>query len=144
MIDRLLRRLKPARSGTRPTYATSTWLFLRALGAIYLIAFVSLWVQLQGLVGSGGMLPAARYLEALRRLAGPERYHLLPTLAWLDASDAFLHALAAIGSAAAALVVAGLVEVPCLLVAWACYLSLMLVSRDFLSFQWDALLVETG
>ena len=36
----------------------SRWVFLRLLGAIYLIAFVSLWVQVDGLLGSGGILPA--------------------------------------------------------------------------------------
>ena len=29
-------------------------------------------------------------------------------------------------------------------VLWALYLSLMVVGQDFLSFQWDALLLETG
>jgi hypothetical protein len=28
--------------------------------------------------------------------------------------------------------------------AWACYLSLVTVGQEFLSYQWDILLLETG
>ncbi len=41
-----------------PAYARSTWLFLRILGAISLVAFLSLGVQIDGLVGENGILPA--------------------------------------------------------------------------------------
>lgn len=45
-----------SREGSTATF--SCWLFLRPLGAVYLIAFVSLWTQLLGLVGQNGILPA--------------------------------------------------------------------------------------
>ena len=34
-----------------PSWFLSRWLFLRLLGLIYLVAFLSLWVQIDGLVG---------------------------------------------------------------------------------------------
>src|SRR5438132_1226036 len=67
----------------RSTYALTRWVFLRALGVIYLIAFVSLWVQVKGLLGTQGILPAQQYLQVLRGYVGPERYRLAPTLFWL-------------------------------------------------------------
>ena len=39
-----------------PTYFWARRWFLRAIGLIYLIAFVSLWVQIDGLVGADGLL----------------------------------------------------------------------------------------
>jgi predicted DCC family thiol-disulfide oxidoreductase YuxK len=52
------------------TYGLSSWLFLRLLGAIYLIAFVSFGVQAAGLIGSGGILPVAQFLPAVRQYLG--------------------------------------------------------------------------
>ncbi len=49
-----------------PTYALVRWVFLRLLGIIYLIAFVSLGTQIAGLAGSRGISPAANYVEAAR------------------------------------------------------------------------------
>ena len=46
------------------SYALVSWLFLRGLGLIYVAAFASLAVQIQGLVGHDGILPVARYLAA--------------------------------------------------------------------------------
>ncbi len=125
-------------------YRLAGWLFLRLLGAVYLVAFVSLWVQVDGLLGSRGILPAARYLATATRVLGPERYRLLPTLFWLGAGDGALHAACAAGVVLALLLIAGVVEAPALAGLWLLYLSLVTVGRDFLAFQWDALLLETG
>ena len=54
----------------RPTYLWARRWFLRALGVIYLIAFVSLWVQVDGLVGSNGMSPVNQFLSAVRGQVG--------------------------------------------------------------------------
>ncbi len=125
-------------------YRLAGWLFLRLLGLVYLIAFASLWVQIDGLLGSRGILPAARYLDTATRVLGPERYRLLPTLFWFGSGDGALHAACAAGVVLALLVIAGVVEVPALVGLWVLYLSLVTVGRDFLSFQWDALLLEAG
>src|SRR5207247_1030647 len=51
----------------RPRYRRMRSIFLRGLGAVYLAAFWSLGVQVDGLIGSRGILPAREYLSA----AGP-------------------------------------------------------------------------
>src|SRR5688572_7261577 len=43
-----------------PTFFQSRNWFIRALGAIYLIAFVSLWLQVDGLIGEKGISPVDR------------------------------------------------------------------------------------
>jgi hypothetical protein len=127
-----------------PTYARAAWLFLRVLGIVYLIAFWSLGVQILGLIGQDGILPADRYMAAARELPGLSRFWLLPTLAWMNTSDAALQALCIAGGALAALLVAGILPwavLPCL---WLIYLSLSVVCREFLAYQWDGLLLEAG
>ena len=65
-------------------------LFTRLLGLIFLAAFVSLGVQIEGLVGQAGILPLTDYLEHARTTLGESAYWRLPTLFWLDASDSIL------------------------------------------------------
>ena len=128
----------------RTTFCFSRWLFLRGLGCIYLIAFLSLWVQIHGLVGSNGILPAEQYLEAVRQQIGTEGYYLVPTLFWLNASDACLNFLCASGVVLSLVLIAGFVSPFALVGLWAFYLSLVAVGQVFLSFQWDVLLLEAG
>ena len=111
---------------------------------VYLCAFTSLGGQIEGLIGSRGLLPVAGYLQPLAAMPLAERFVRLPTLAWLNSSDGALLALCAGGAALAALLIFGILPIPCLALLWLCYLSLMSVGQDFLSFQWDALLLETG
>jgi hypothetical protein len=131
-------------SGGRPSMIATTAFFVRILGVIYLIAFLSLRVQLLGLFGSHGILPIAELLTAIAARIGPERYWLLPTLTWLDASDATLLRLCDAGIVLGALVAVGIAPGPCLLALWALYLSFVNPGRVFLSFQWDSLLLEAG
>jgi hypothetical protein len=121
-------------------------LLLRGLGVVYLSAFGSLAVQLDGLIGSRGILPAADFLDRAGRAfrMRSDAYRELPTLLWFDASDRALHALCWGGLGLSVLLVAGLVPGPCLVLLWLFYLSLTVVGQDFLSFQWDILLLETG
>ena len=130
--------------GGQEEFTAARWVFLRALGLIFLIAFVSLWTQLEGLIGRQGVLPAAALLEFARQQLGPERYQWLPTLCWLNASDAFLHGLCAAGVLLSLLLILDVAPALALCGLWAAYLSLAVVGQDFLSFQWDTLLLETG
>jgi hypothetical protein len=127
------------------TYLITRSLFLRTLGVIYLIAFASLLIQIKGLIGSQGILPAEDFLNVLRPNLGSERFTLLPSLFWFTGtSDTALQLVCVSGIAAAILLIAGLAPLPLLIILWVLYLSLFNVSRDFLSFQWDTLLLETG
>ncbi len=120
------------------------WAFLRALGLVYFCAFASLWPQILGLVGSRGILPAHDFLEALTDQAGPDRFRLAPTLLWLDPSDHALRGLCVAGMLLSLLLVVNVLPVPTLAGLWLLYLSVVSVGQDFLGFQWDTLLLETG
>ena len=102
----------------RPTYVWAQRWFLRALGLIYLIAFVSLWVQVDGLFGSNGVSPVNRFLPAVRSQVGPDAYGLLPTLCWFNSSDGFLHLLCGSGVFCSLLLIFGIVPVVSLVAAF--------------------------
>jgi predicted DCC family thiol-disulfide oxidoreductase YuxK len=127
-----------------PTYFWARRWFLRMLGLIYLIAFVSLWVQVDGLVGSNGMSPVGQFLPAVRQQVGPVAYFLLPTLCWFDSSNAFLHFLCGGGVVLSLLFIFGIAPALLLAVLFVFYLSLAIAGQVFLNFQWDVLLLEIG
>src|SRR5437870_7969320 len=124
-------------------YVLATWLFLRVLGIIYMVAFISLAVQIKGLVGTGGILPVGEFLQGRER-AGAKRFWRLPTLCWFNASDGFLLFLSWGGATLALLETIGVAPFPMLVLLWAFYLSLATACRVFLGYQWDILLLETG
>ena len=128
----------------RATSYFSRWLFLRGLGCIYLIAFLSLWVQIHGLVGSNGILPADQFLSLVHQQLGVEGYYFVPTLFWLNPSDIFLHFLCAGGVLLSLVLIVGFFPTFTLAGLWVFYLSLVTVGQAFLSFQWDVLLLEAG
>lgn len=125
-------------------FVLTRWVFLRLLGGIYLLAFWSLSTQIIGLIGSEGIIPANSFLTLLGRHLGAERYWLFPTLAWINASDTSLQLICNSGVILALSVVLGFLTGPALLLLWGLYLSLVIIGQDFLSFQWDILLLETG
>lgn len=133
----------------RPDHFLARRAFLVLLGGIYLIAFVSLWLQVAGLIGKNGILPAADLMSHAHNAAAAEgiglsRFRLLPTLCWFSASDSFLTFQCAAGTGLAVLLICGIAPPLCLAFLWLLYLSLTSVGGDFLAFQWDNLLLETG
>jgi len=138
-----LTRLFWGAEARRPTFALSTWLFLRLLGAVHLVAFVSYWIQLRGLVGPAGIQPAQSYFDALREPLGASRFWQLPTLCWWFGAGGFLHVLCGAGVVLALAAMAGVAPAASLALLWAAYLSLCAAGQVFWSFQWDALLLET-
>uniref|UniRef100_A0A3P9I5G7 Lipase maturation factor n=1 Tax=Oryzias latipes TaxID=8090 RepID=A0A3P9I5G7_ORYLA len=125
-------------------------MFLWCMAVIYMIAFVSLYVQVPGLYGNEGLLPAR---WQLRYSGKPLLEQLLssPTLLWLgprlglDTHTAMeLLCLAGAALSLAATLFEALRHSLVFFCLWALYLSLYQVGQVFLYFQWDNLLLETG
>ncbi len=129
-------------STLKPTYRLSGWLFPRWIGAIFASAFISLWVQIDGLSGAQGILPIADHLEAAAKSGAT--FWQMPSLLWLGASDRMLHFWLAAGTVSSLLLILGILPALSALVAWLCYLSFVVATPVFLNFQWDALLLEAG
>jgi predicted DCC family thiol-disulfide oxidoreductase YuxK len=128
----------------QPSYLLTRQIFLRLLGLIYLMAFLSLWPQIDGLIGSRGILPINSFLNAIQAAIGKGEYWQFPTLCWFNPSDHFLHILCVGGAIASLLLIAGIAQLPALVILFTFYLSLAVAGQDFLEFQWDYLLVEAG
>lgn len=126
------------------SYRFVSWLFVRVLGVIYFIAFVSLSGQLMGLIGRDGISPAQQFLDAAGSSLGSFPFFQMPTLFWLGAGDGALMGVVIGGVILSLLLIAGVLPRLVLAVVWVFYLSLVVVGQQFMSFQWDILLLEVG
>jgi lipase maturation factor 1 len=122
--------------------------FQQVLGFVYFVAFTSFGLQAAGLIGSHGILPFADYLAALKAAMGGQAWREVPTVLWLRPTDAALAAVWMLGAAAALAAIfapaRGIWRRAALTVCLVLWISICAVGQDFLSFQWDVLLSETG
>jgi hypothetical protein len=125
-------------------YRLTSWLFLKGVALVYLFAFASLAVQIDGLAGPDGLLPFHVTLSEAYREAGAHAWWQIPTVFWLDASDTALRFAAWGGCILAVMLLFGRHQLFALIGMFVLYLSLFHAGDTFLSFQWDTLLMETG
>jgi hypothetical protein len=126
--------------GSGPAVAA---LFARVLALISLVAWLSLGAQVRVLIGARGLLPVGEFMDAVRGQPGVTLFDV-PTLFWRFHSDAVLAGGVAVGAMLSVLAFLGVRRRLCFALATALYLSYATVARDFLSFQWDNLLLECG
>ena len=136
------KRIEPAR------FALTQWLFLRLLAAIYVVAFASLAVQVTGLLGEQGISPARDFFGRVGTDLGPTqiwtRLWAVPSVFWWNSSDKVLAGATWVGVGLGAILFIGRLERLVLVLLYVLYLSFSLAGQEFLSFQWDALLLEAG
>jgi hypothetical protein len=127
-----------------PGYWISRLVFLRAMGVIYLLAFLVAANQFRPLLGSRGMLPIPRFVAGVPFRRAPSVFHL-------HYSDRFFAALSWAGAGIAALAVVGIVDRAPTVVSmlawallWALYLSIVNVGQTWYAFGWETLLLEAG
>jgi predicted DCC family thiol-disulfide oxidoreductase YuxK len=125
-------------------YELVSWVFLRLLGVIYIAAFASLGVQILGLIGRTGISPVGTYFGAVYAAFGGSSYRFLPSLFWINSSDGALLTGTAVGALLGLLVVVDRCTRAALMGLFALYLSYVYAGQEFMSFQWDALLLEAG
>lgn len=126
----------------RPSFGIGNAVFLRGLALTFLIALVSYWVQVPGLLGDRGILPVSVFFDAVR--AQGISFAQFPSLVAFAPSTATLHILCGVGIIASLAALAGIAMPACFAVLWAVMLSLVVAGQDFYNFQWDALLIECG
>ncbi|WP_241758953.1 lipase maturation factor family protein [Pyxidicoccus parkwayensis] len=126
-------------------YRLVRWAFLRLMGGTFLIAFTSLGRQVLGLYGSRGIRPIRDRLEAERvALPGWEKWQMAPSVFWLGASDKALVRGCRAGQVLSLVLLFNIAPRLTASLLWGLYLSYVAVGREFLSFQWDVLLLEMG
>jgi hypothetical protein len=133
-------RRPPWRFGSGPDVAA---LFGTLLALVFLIAWISLGVQVRRLVGSHGLLPVEDLVERARSV-GVASWKHLPTIFLWTQSDGALTAGIVAGVALALAALLGLGRRLCFALSTALYLSYAVACGTFLGFQWDNLLLECG
>jgi hypothetical protein len=128
----------------RPGHLWPRWMFLRALGLIYLSAFYSLLFQIKGLIGPNGILPAADYLQAMHTALELRSYWSAPSLLWFGAGNGALLTLCWAGLIASLLLTLNLWPRASLLICFVCFVSFVSVAREFSGYQSDGMLLEAG
>jgi hypothetical protein len=130
------------RAGMRhpPGMLWPRWIWLRALGLIFLSAFYSLAFQIEGLLGPNGILPAGEYLESFP----PRALWAAPSLFWISSSNAALMAVVFAGAAASVLLILNRAPRIALGVAMICFLSFTAAGQKFSGYQSDSMLLEAG
>ncbi|MET0390455.1 MAG: lipase maturation factor family protein, partial [Polyangiales bacterium] len=131
----------PASGRAAPTFWLTRWVFLRALGFVYTIAFGIALQQIVPLIGDQGLQPASLYLTRLRAYTSFWQH---PTLFWPGVSDAGLRAAAGCGLALALLLFAGIDHALITAALWVLYLSIVHIGQVFYGYGWETLLLETG
>lgn len=122
----------------------TSWLFIKLLAIIYFIAFLSLAVQIPGLVGPDGILPFQEQLDYAYEVRGYLAFLFQPTVFWVSSSDLALQLVAYAGCLLSIALFFGYGERKALIVLFVLYLSLFHAGQTFLTFQWDTLLMEAG
>jgi hypothetical protein len=129
-------------------FTTDFWLtrfcFQRALGCIYLIAFLIAASQFIPLLGERGLLPVGRFLRYVP-------FRRAPSLFWINCSDCFITVAIWCGIALSIFTISGwsesfglLVSISTWALLWVIYLSLVNVGQTFYGFGWETMLAETG
>jgi hypothetical protein len=125
-------------------YRYSRFVFERALGLIYLVAFLNAANQFVPLLGEHGLLPFTRYVQFVPFSRSPSLFYFLRHDAWLRVgawlgvvfSVAVVTTLPQRGGAWWAASAWGLL--------WLLYLSFVNVGQTFYAFGWESLLLEAG
>jgi hypothetical protein len=118
-------------------------LFGQLFALLSLVAWLSLGVQVQLLIGSRGLLPVAELVQAVRAQGGASWFQLPTIFLWAQ-SDTALTAGVAAGVMLCVAALLGVRRRLCFALSTALYLSYATACRVFLSFQWDNLLLECG
>ena len=128
----------------RVTYELTRFAILRLLAFVYLVAFVALYRQLDPLLGSRGLQPVVPFLAWEKAHLGGSAFWKVPTIFWLGASDATMHAASWAGILLSAAALAGVTNALVQLALWAIYLSFVHVGQIFYGYGWEIQLLETG
>lgn len=127
------------------TQQLTSWLFLRLLALIYLAAFASMAVQIDGLAGPQGIMPLKEQFDSVFEDIGFLAWLWLPAIFWLiEPTDAALQGTALLGILLSLVLFFGRWQRFALISLFLLYLSLYHAGQFFTNFQWDTLLLEVG
>ncbi|HWG51222.1 MAG TPA: lipase maturation factor family protein [Candidatus Acidoferrales bacterium] len=119
-------------------------LFLRALAALYLLAFIAVLRQFKPLLGERGLLPVPAFVKRIT-------FDEAPSLFCWRYSDRLVDAVGWTGVVLSAAALIGLLDrgpvwlsIAVWLLLWFLYLSIINVGQKFYGFGWESMMLEAG
>ena len=128
-------------------------LFLKGVSLIYLISYLSIYGQIQGLWGNDGLFPSNLFLKKLQEnLKGHKYYFFYPTLAWLlnlesNAVENLLYILCLLGIIISILIIIYdkyFFNSISFFILWYIHYNFIILGQIFMKFANDNLLSEIG
>ena len=129
-------------------------IFLKLLGLIYLLSFISLYNQIQGLWGNSGILPANLFLSKIKNNTGYNDLISYPSIAWLFNLDNnsyqienLLYILCLFGIIISLLIIfqySFFFNALGFSILWYIHYNFCFLGQIFMRFSWDELLLEIG
>jgi hypothetical protein len=123
-------------------YWLTRLIFHRALGVVYLVAFLCALNQFRPLLGERGILPVPVYVRSTPFRASPSLFYFMPK-DWAFAGAAWM------GIILSCLVIGGIatrynsaVTAAVWAAIWVLYLSFVNVGQEFYGFGWESILLE--
>jgi len=143
MFSRLIKFFK---SRPKSEYWLTRFVFLRLLGLVFFIGFLTTMNHVVPLLGDNGLLPATNYLSYLETTFESkfDAFTSLPSIFWLYLSDNFLTIIAGIGVLLSLVVLLGYANVPIMFLLWFLYMSFVHIGQRWYAFGWEIQLLETG
>ncbi|MDX1586241.1 MAG: lipase maturation factor family protein [Balneolaceae bacterium] len=125
-------------------YWFAKFLFQRALGVVYLIAFINALNQFIPLLGEDGLLPVPQFLNRMSFSKKPSLFH------W-HYSDRLLKVVAWTGILLSLSIISGValrgpfwISMLIWILLWGLYMSIVNIGVIFYSFGWESMLLEAG
>ena len=117
---------------------------MKLIAIVYFVAFLSFWVQADGLVGQNGILPANDYFKSVIHQFGSSAFLKVPSLQLFLPGYSGLGLICGMGLVSSLTLFIGMIPRISLIILWFLYISVVTAGQTFLSFQWDIFLLECG
>jgi hypothetical protein len=131
----------------RATFVLTRFVLLRVLGFVWFFAFLAIAVEGIPLFGAHGLLPIADVVRGVEQQSSGaiDSMRHVPSIFFLvGASDTAIRAVAWLGVALAALVMAGLTNAGAIVALWILYASIVNLGQEFTGYGWEIQILETG
>ena len=126
-------------------YWLTRYVLLRWLGFVYLVAFYAAARQLVPLIGQDGLTPVSIFFRLVQQDHDFwTAFYDLPSLFWLNNSDAWLQVVPWIGVILSFIVLIGYANGLIMTVLWVLYMSIVNAGQEWYSYGWEIQLLETG
>jgi len=117
------------------------WLFLRLLGVITFLAFLSFHLQLPGLIGDDGIMPAEERIDMVRGDGTPDIIQFPSLLTIIGGKGLPIVTLG--GMAVSLLLILNIAPTLAVILLWFLHMSIVAAGGPFTEHQTDILLTET-